>query len=89
MLHESFLKTVAAYGDGTEKVCQTIKEHKAFYDKELKAKRLQDRLLHVSYGVVREKVIKEMFPEDKLRNLLNSGLDPYSAVDVLWKGSSL
>ena len=78
------LKTVAADGKGVEELCSVINEHKTFFDKELKEKRIQDRLLHVSYGVVREKVIKEMFTEDKLRSLLKDGLDPYSAVDALW-----
>ncbi len=79
------LKTVAATGDGLDEVVSTINEHKSFFDKELKEKRFQDRLLHVAYGVVKEKVIKDMFPEDKLRNELSKGNDPYSAVSNMMK----
>ncbi|MDE7169785.1 MAG: hypothetical protein K2N67_06275, partial [Mucispirillum sp.] len=58
-----------------------------FFDKNVKAGRMEDSLLHVSYGVVREKIVKEIFKEDAVRELLKSGLDPYSAVEKLWRKS--
>lgn len=75
------LKTIAATGENVDTVAETISNHKEYFDKTLKEKRFQDRLLHVAYGIVKEKVIKEMFPEDKLREELSKGSDPYSAVN--------
>lgn len=82
------LQTIAANGTGIDEVCAVINNHKEFFNRELKEQRLLDRLLHVSYGVVREKVIKEMFPKEKLVALINQGLDPYTAVDALWERKS-
>lgn len=75
------LKTIAASGENVDTVVETISNHKEYFDKTLKEKRFQDRLLHVAYGIVKEKVIKEMFPEDKLRKELSKSSDPYSAVN--------
>ena len=50
---------------------------------------MEDRLLHVAYGVVREKIVKEIFAEDEIRKLLQSGFDPYSAVEKLWEARQL
>ena len=46
---------------------------------------MEDRQLHVAYGVVREKVVKEIFKEDEIRKLLQGGFDPYSSVEKLWE----
>lgn len=78
------LKTVAAKDEGIDDVIETINRHIEFFDKNVKAGRMEDRLLHVSYGVVREKIVKEIFKEEAVRELLKSGLDPYSAVEKLW-----
>lgn len=78
------LKTVAAKDEGIDDVIETINRHIEFFDKNVKTGRMEDRLLHVSYGVVREKIVKEIFKEEAVRELLKSGLDPYSAVEKLW-----
>lgn len=79
------LKTVASRDEGIDKVVEAIASHAEFFDKNIKAGRMEDRLLHVSYGVVREKIVKEIFKEDEIRALLKSGLDPYTAVEKLWE----
>ncbi len=79
------LKTIAASGENIDTVVETINKHKEYFDKTLKEKRFQDRLLHVAYGIVKEKVIKEMFTEDKLRKELSKSNDPYSAVNNVWQ----
>ena len=79
------LKTVASRDEGIDKVVEEISNHAEFFDKNVKASRMEDRLLHVSYGVVREKIVKEIFKEDEIRALLKSGLDPYTAVEKLWE----
>lgn len=78
------LKTVAAHDEGIDKVVESIGRHTEFFDKNIKKQRMEDRQLHVSYGVVREKIVKEIFKEEEIRKLLQSGLDPYSAVEKLW-----
>ena len=79
------LKTVASRDEGIDKVVEAIASHAEFFDKNIKAGRMEDRLLHVSYGVVREKIVKEIFKEEEIRGLLKSGLDPYTAVEKLWE----
>lgn len=79
------LKTVASRDEGIDKVVEAIASHADFFDKNVKESRMEDRLLHVSYGVVREKIVKEIFQEDEIRALLKSGLDPYTAVEKLWE----
>ena len=79
------LKTVASRDEGIDKVVEAIASHAEFFDKNIKAGRMEDRLLHVSYGVVREKIVKEIFKEEEIRALLKSGLDPYTAVEKLWE----
>ena len=78
------LKTVAAHDEGIDNVVESIGRHTEFFDKNIKKQRMEDRQLHVSYGVVREKILKEIFKEEEIRKLLQSGLDPYSAVEKLW-----
>lgn len=78
------LKTVASRDEGIDKVVEAIVSHAEFFDKNIKAGRMEDRQLHVAYGVVREKIVKEIFKEDEIRKLLQSGFDPYSAVEKLW-----
>ncbi len=78
------LKTVAAHDEGIDNVVESIGRHTEFFDKNIKKQRMEDRQLHVSYGVVREKIVKEIFKEEEIRKLLQSGLDPYSAVEKLW-----
>lgn len=80
------LKTIAAGNKGIDEVVNAIENHKEFFNKNIKNKRMEDRQLHVAYGVVREKVVKEIFKEEEIRNLLRSGHDPYSAVERLWAG---
>ena len=65
---------------------ETITKHAEFFDKNIKPKRMEDRQLHVAYGVVREKIVKEIFKEEEIRKLIKQGLDPYSAVEKLWAG---
>ena len=79
------LKTVASRDEGIDNVVEAISNHAEFFDKNVKASRMEDRLLHVSYGVVREKIVKEIFKEEEIRALLKSGLDPYTAVEKLWE----
>ena len=69
------LKTVAARDEGIDNVVEAISNHAEFFDKNVKASR----------GVVREKIVKEIFKEDEIRALLKSGLDPYTAVEKLWE----
>lgn len=78
------LKTVAARDEGIEEVINTIANHVDFFDKNIKKSRMEDRQLHVAYGIVREKIVKEIFKENEIRLLLQSGFDPYSAVEKLW-----
>ena len=78
------LKTVAARDEGIDEVVNAVTKHAEFFDKNIKPKRMEDRQLHVAYGVVREKIVKEIFKEDEIRKLLQSGFDPYSAVEKLW-----
>lgn len=78
------IKTIAATGENVSEVVETIVTHKQYFDKELKEKRFQERLLHVAYGIVKEKIIKEVFTEDKLRLELDKNNDPYSAVKNIW-----
>ncbi len=78
------LKTVAAHDEGIDQVVESVSRHTEFFNKNIKQKRMEDRQLHVSYGVVREKVVKEIFKEEEIRKLLRDGLDPYSAVEKLW-----
>lgn len=78
------LKTVAAHDEGIDNVVESIGRHTEFFDKNIKKQRMEDRQLHVSYGVVREKIVKEIFKEEEIRKLLQSCLDPYSAVEKLW-----
>lgn len=90
MVHQStswnveVLKTVAARDEGIDEVIAGIENHRDFFNKNIKKKRIEDRQLHVAYGVVREKIVKEIFQEDEIRKLIKDGLDPYSAVDKLW-----
>ena len=83
------LKTVASRDEGIDDVVNTVIKHAEFFDKNIKPKRMEDRLLHVAYGVVREKIVKEIFAEDEIRKLLQSGFDPYSAVEKLWEARQL
>ena len=78
------LKTVASRDEGIDEVINAVTKHAEFFDKNIKEKRMEDRQLHVAYGVVREKIVKEIFKEDEIRKLLQSGFDPYSAVEKLW-----
>lgn len=78
------VKTEAFSGKGMDEVVSIIKKSKKFLGENLKNTKFQDRLLHVAYGVVREKIVREVFSEEKLRSLLREGADPYSAVDALW-----
>ncbi len=82
------LRTAASSGEGIDEVVSVINAHKAFCGGNIKSARLEDRLLHVAYGVVREKIVREVFSEEKLRSLLREGADPYSAVDRLWHGEA-
>ena len=79
------LKTVASRDEGIDEVVNAVSKHAEFFDKNIKGKRMEDRQLHVAYGVVREKVVKEIFKEDEIRKLLQGGFDPYSAVEKLWE----
>lgn len=78
------VKTEAFSGKGMDEVVSIIRKSKKFLGEKLKNAKFQDRLLHVAYGVVREKIVREVFSEDRLRSLLQEGADPYSAVDTLW-----
>lgn len=80
------LKTIAAGNKGIDEVVNAIENHKEFFNKNIKNKKMEDRQLHVAYGVVREKIVKEIFKEEEIRKLLRSGHDPYSAVEKLWEG---
>lgn len=80
------LKTVAAKGEGIDEMVNVIEKHMLFYDKTAKSQRLRKRLLHVAYGALREKLIRQIFTEEKLLNLLDAGLDPYSVIEKLWAG---
>lgn len=79
------LKTAADKGEGIDGVMKAIGEHIAFFDKNVKKERMRMRLLHVAYGALREKLVREVFREEKLLELIDSGRDPYSCVEVLWK----
>lgn len=78
------LKTVAAKGEGIDEMVEVIEKHMLFYDKNAKSERLRKRLLHVAYGALREKLIRQIFTEEKLLNLIDTGLDPYSVIEKLW-----
>ena len=79
------VKTEAFSGKGMDEVVSIIMKSKKFLGENLKNAKFRDRLLHVAYGVVREKIVREVFSEERLRSLLREGADPYSAVDTLWK----
>lgn len=79
------LKTIAAGNKGIDEVVDVIEKHREFFDKNIKSKRMEDRQLHVAYGVIREKIVKEIFKEEEIRKLLQKGLDPYSVVENLWE----
>lgn len=81
------LKTIAASGEGIDEVIEKIDKHYDFFKKNIKTKRMEDRQVHVAYGVVREKLVRKIFQEDNIKKLLQQGLDPYSAVEQLWKDS--
>jgi len=79
------LKTMAERGDGVPELMNKIAEHQNFFKDKLKRRKLSARLVHVAYGVIKEKLVKDIFPEDKLYKLIEEGIDPYTAVDILWK----
>lgn len=79
------LKTVAAKGEGIEEVIKIIDSHEAFFDKNVKNEKLRQRILHVSYGALREKLVRHVFTEEKLLALIDKGLDPYTCVEKLWE----
>lgn len=78
------LKTIAANGSGMDEVVSTIEKHTTFFNENVKEKRVIDRLTHVSYGVLREKIARSVVKEEDLQALLRSEVDPYSAVEKLW-----
>ncbi len=78
------LKTVAVKGEGLSELVETVGKHKECYEKDGKHSKQLNRLVHVAEGAVKERLYKKIFTEDKIKSLVESGLDPYSVVDDIW-----
>lgn len=79
------LKTIADKNEGITEVVKIIENHNKFYDKNKKDEKFKQRLVHVAYGALREKLAREIFTEEKILALINKGYDPYSAMEKLWE----
>ena len=79
------LKTMAEKGEGVDELIERINIHEDFFkENKLKRRKLNERLVHVAYGAVKEKLVKDIFPPDKIKALIEDGNDPYSTVEILW-----
>ena len=80
------LKTMAEKGEGVDELIERINIHEDFFkENKLKRRKLNERLVHVAYGAVKEKLINDIFPPSKVKALIEEGNDPYSTVEILWK----
>ncbi len=78
------LKTVAVKNDGVAELVSVIDNHNEYVKSDVNNSKNTNRLIHVAYGAVKEKLFRDVFTEDKIKKLIEDGLDPYSTVENIW-----
>lgn len=79
------LKTVAARSEGIDTLVAEIARHKEAGGEEAAALRKRRRMAHIIYGYIRERLVRDIFPEEAvLAHVDAATADPYTVVESIW-----